>query len=219
MADQAWFCGQCPKCFKRIRAAQPGHEDAVNKMLWHLSHSEKHPMSDEEALQFLDEHPDSIWEDGEGTWEEKEVEEEKPKPRLRSRSRSRGRSDARSHDKGHQDRSKHWQKGSGGHGKSQAIVHQRGKGSSSSMSWRDQAIVERTTELVISNVVTEQQEKVFQFAKTLGKCQAVIQTAARVARQCVSAFEDGVHNQKCVYMCNYEYMYIYIYIDICVHEL
>ena len=58
------------------------------------------------------------------------------------------------------------------------------------MSWRDQQIVEVTRERVIESVVGEQQERVFAFAKTLGKCEAVIRTATRVARQAVSAFED-----------------------------
>jgi hypothetical protein len=195
MTEELWFRGQCPKCFKKIRASQPGHEDCLKKMLWHLQSSEKHPMTEEEALEIMEEKPDAIWEDEQGTAEEKE-EEEKQKTTLRSRSRSRGKSGAK--DRGHHDRgsshgghqSRNWQKGGGGKGQLQ--VQRQGK-SSSSLSWRDQQIVEVTTERVISNVVTEQQEKVFQFAKTLGKCQAVIQTAARVARQCVSAFEDGVH--------------------------
>ena len=142
-------------------------------------------MEEAEACQNIaDNHETAIWEDGEGTLEEADEERPRPRsPRLRSRSRD------NRHDR--DDRRKGGAKGKESKGKKGKVVAYQGKGSSSSsLSWRDQQIVEATRDRVIESVVSDQQEKVFAFAKTLGKCEAVIRTATRVARSCVSAFED-----------------------------
>ena len=152
-------------------------------------------MEEAEACQNIaDNHETAIWEDGEGTLEEADEERPRPRsPRLRSRSRDNrhDRDDRRKGDD-RDDRRKGGAKGKESKGKKgKAVVAYQGKGSSSSsLSWRDQQIVEATRDRVIESVVSDQQEKVFAFAKTLGKCEAVIRTATRVARSCVSAFED-----------------------------
>ena len=187
MADaQVWFKAKCTICHKKLRGAT-SHEEAYGQMLWHLPSSTTHPMEEAEACQHIADNETCIWEDGEGTLEEPEEE----KPRLRSRSRDR-RDDRRGEkgDGNRDDRRKGGGKGQESKGKKgYAVVPYQGKGSRS-MSWRDQQIVEVTRERVIESVVGEQQERVFAFAKTLGKCEAVIRTATRVARQAVSAFED-----------------------------
>jgi len=50
-----------------------------------------------------------------------------------------------------------------------------------------------TTSHLLANV-QEQKDKVFAFARTLGKCEAVIKTAARVAREAALAFEASCLN-------------------------
>lgn len=178
MAESQWFRGQCPLCQKKI-AGSDTHEDVFKKLLWHLQSSEKHPMEEAEAAQHIAEAGNCIWEDGEGKFEDKPQDAE-TKARLRSRSRSRSYSRRRGKGKGSS--SSKGKKGT-------EVVPYTGKGQKG-LSKRDQQLVTATTERVISSVVADQANEVFAFAKTLGKCEAVIRTATRVARQAVSAFED-----------------------------
>ena len=208
--QELWFRSKCPVCWKKIGTGAATHDEMFQKLMWHLQSSTSHPMDEEAAAEIIQNNPTTIWEDGEGTFEEdldkeddgqREDEQPEPQPRLRSRSRSPRRSDRRDgrRDDRRDDRrdreDRHNGSGKKGHGKQQAVVPYQGKGSGSkgsNLSWRDQQIVAVTRDRVIESVVTEQQEKVFAFAKTFGKCEAVIRTATRVARQAVSAFEDIV---------------------------
>jgi hypothetical protein len=145
------------------------HDDALARVMHHLKTSDKHWLDDDSASQIIAEKADCIWEDTIDIYDEGVVEPPQ-EDRDNRRSRSRSRQTQRSH------------KGKGGKG---------GKGQHHQN--REDAIVKRASDRVLANVVWDTQDqraKVFQFAKVLGKCEAVIRTATNVARQAAMCFED-----------------------------
>ena len=149
------------------------HDEAYAKLSHHLRNSDKRWLEEEAAAEVIASNAESIWEEevpvtanaanaDEGTWEEAGDARNRERSRSRSRrDRSRGKSGAK-----------------GGH------HHQQR---------REETLVRRASERVMQNVHFDHQEqkmKVFQFAKTLGKCEAVIKAATQVARQAVACFED-----------------------------
>lgn len=147
---------------------------ASEKVLWHLEHSEKHYMKEADAAETLSETPGCIWEQ---EFDEDDAQKEQfvaPRPKSRWNAHERHREPARSS----RDRSRH-----------QIADRERSRDRGRS----SEAAAARSSEgrLVLREQnVTEQKQAVYNFARVLGKCEAVIRTAARVARQASSAFED-----------------------------
>jgi hypothetical protein len=140
------------------------HEAAYAKVIHHLKNSDKHWLEEDAAAEAIQGNSDCIWEDELQVHQDEGVFEEACDARQRDRSRSpvqhRGKS-----------------AGKGGH-----PPHRR-----------EEQLVRRATDRVMQNVAFDQQDqkmKVFQFAKTLEKCEAVIKAATQVARQAVACFED-----------------------------
>ena len=175
------------------------HDQAFAKVLHHLQNSSKHYFSEEDSANCLGDHGDCIWEEEMDNWRDQDDEGtlEMPEDDRRHRPRSPGypppeddrrrpRDDHRSARRSRsRESSRQRFQGSRGRGG-------RGKGK---MSHQEQ-MVQNTTNMVLSRVVgnlDEQKSKVFTFAKVLGKCEAVIKTAAAVARHAANSFEDHLN--------------------------
>ena len=68
---QSWWRCQCPisHCKKKLPGCAT-HEEIFGKLVWHLQQSQKHPMSEEDALKLIEENPNAFWEDNdEGNFE------------------------------------------------------------------------------------------------------------------------------------------------------
>ena len=171
---QVFYC-HCPlKCKGTSRLGWFfTYEAASEKVLWHLSKSEKHYMLETEAADCLMDNADCIWE---------ETVADKDLPQQQKVAADKGTRSAHSSGSGGQGTSggsTSWRDGSGWRPELRDRSRSRDAHGSSSLALRPSAAAE----------VTEQKQAVYNFARVLGKCEAVIRTAARVARQASSAFE------------------------------
>ena len=171
---QVFYC-HCPlKCKGTSRLGMFfTYEEASEKVLWHLEKSEKHYMKEGEAAECLVDNVDCIWEE---TVKEKDLPQQQKQGTAdkRARSSGSGHSTAQAKSAG----SSSWRDGRGRRPELRDRSRSRDARASSSLALRP-SVAE----------VTEQKQAVYNFARVLGKCEAVIRTAARVARQASSAFE------------------------------
>jgi hypothetical protein len=161
------------------------HEDAHGRVIHHLNQSALRWLNEEDGASLIAENPDCIWEDD---VEISHQNYEDDAERDRSRSRSRPPAKGKGKDKhGGQHGGNHGgHHGRGGHQGSSRSGHSGGQR-------REEQLVRRTSERIMDSLdanQADQRNKVFQFAKVLGKCEAVIRTACTVARQAASCFED-----------------------------
>lgn len=183
-AKPVWHC-HCPLKCKGNKALGSfmEYEDAVGKVLHHLMASSLHSLNEDEAGDMLRKYH-AIWKDDDEYFIHDERQRSySPPPRklaIEYKEKSKGRSSS--------------------HRRSRTRSRSQGRGSSSSAAHRpssaralsEQAMSETTSHLLAN--VQEQKDKVFAFARTLGKCEAVIKTAARVAREAALAFEASCLN-------------------------
>ena len=170
---QIWYC-HCPlKCKGTSRLGWFfTYEEASEKVLWHLEKSEKHYMQEGAAAECLVDNPECIWEEQVA---EKDLQQQKATADRGTRS-------------GHST-------GSGGQRKSGGSTSWRDGGRGRRLEVRDRSRsrdARGSSSLALRPAaaeVTLQKQAVYNFARVLGKCEAVIRTAARVARQASSAFE------------------------------
>jgi hypothetical protein len=178
MADvthQVFYC-HCPlKCKGTSRLGSFfTYEEASEKVLWHLQKSEKHYMKEGEAAECLVDNADCIWE---------EEVAEKDLPQQNKGTADKGTRSGHSSGAGGQGQtggSSSWRDGRGRRPEVRDRSRSRDARRSSS------SIALRPAE------VTQQKQAVYNFARVLGKCEAVIRTAARVARSASMAFEVGL---------------------------
>jgi hypothetical protein len=183
------FNCHCPLTCKGQRSLGKfkSRNEAEQKVLHHLVHSEKHYMDQASAELEWENHEDCIWEERMENWPEADEGILEPPPGQDERSRN-DRSRTR-HDRS-RSRDNSWNLNKG---KRKGL----GRGQAS-----QEEMIRSTTNQVLARVVgdvDDQRSKVFAFAKTLGRCEAVIRTASQVARSAASAFEELY--KLCFLMC------------------
>jgi len=176
VTHQVWCC-HCPLKFKGT--SRLGwfftYEEASEKVLWHLEKSEKHYMKEGDAAECLVDNPDCIW---------FEDVAEKDLPQQQKGTADKGSRSGHSSGSGGQGKSggsTSWRDGRVRRPEVRDRSRSRGSGGSSTLALREAAAD-----------VTQQKQAVYNFARVLGKCEAVIRTAARVARSASMAFEVGL---------------------------
>ena len=151
-------------------------------------------VAEEDGATLIAEHPDCIWEDDVDI-SQHDHEGDAAQDRSRSRSRQAVKGTGKAQHGGRRE-GNHGGRHEGNHGGQRASSRGGYQGSSRSggAHRRDtEQLVQRTSERIMENLdanQADQRNKVFQFAKVLGKCEAVIRTACAVARQAASCFED-----------------------------
>lgn len=159
------------------------HDEAHGRVIHHLNQSAKHWLSEEDGAAVIAEHPDCIWEDDvEVNQNDRAGDGERDRSRSRSRCASKGKGTFQ-----------HGGQHAGKHGGQHAGKHASSRSGHSGGQHREEQLVRRTSERIMESLdanQADQRNKVFQFAKVLGKCEAVIRTACNVARQAASCFED-----------------------------
>lgn len=162
---EIWYC-HCPlKCkgTSKLGSWFENYEAASAKVIWHLQHSEKHYMSEDDATQALLDNTDCVWAEQVDAKYYKQLTSVPDKPKQGSSS---GSGNPR--------------RGSGSDGNQ--VARRRDRSRSRESAGRDR-------QLTLVPPVQQQKQAVYNFARVLGKCEAVIRTAARVARQAALAFE------------------------------
>jgi len=209
--QKMWWGTACPlRCNKKCRNLGKfySYEDAVGRVLYHLKQSSNHEFDDDAAMDCLAElHDDALWEEPE--WKDANASDQmvdideqsrheareflrkkrkQPEPvqhqpiQLRSvRQRLDEDRQNRLDDRLDDDRQSRLHRIENPSESSQGLM-----GSSDAL--RD----ELGDELLVKmqEKIVDQKNKMFTFARVLGKCEAVIRTAARVARDAASTFED-----------------------------
>ena len=163
---RAWLA-QCPLGCKKSWKYYDSENLAREKVKWHMMHSEKHYLDEKDADDCVALYDDCVWSE--------EVDDEAANEEGKLDEAEEGTSNKRSRNDDGTTPAK-------GRGKGHVWVNRK----------QENQIVQRTADAVLEQVVGDtqwQKQSVYNFARVMGKCEMVIQTASKVASRAARAFE------------------------------